>query len=50
MADYTIKNIPDNLWQQFRIMAIKRRTNLKYLILGMLEDEVDKYEREEGEK
>ena len=42
MADYTLKNMPNNFWRKVKALAAIRGLSIKKLIIGLLEKEVGK--------
>ena len=46
MAQYTMVNIEDDFWRRVKVMALMRGKSLKRLILDLLRDELEMYERE----
>jgi len=46
MATYAMKDIDDELWRKVRVMAYLRGKSMKRLILDLLRDELEMWERE----
>jgi hypothetical protein len=44
MKSYILKNVNPKLWQEVKILAIKKRTTIRELIIELLEKAVREYE------
>lgn len=43
MKSYILKNVNPELWQEVKILAIKKRTTIRELIIELLEKAVREY-------
>lgn len=48
--NFQIRNLDPALWLRFKVMATKRGRVINTLIHELLKKEVERFEREEGEK
>ncbi|MBA7557548.1 hypothetical protein ES705_50309 [subsurface metagenome] len=40
--EYRLTNIPEDLWHQFRVQCVQKKTTLRQKLLKMVEEEVAK--------
>ena len=43
----TIRNIPEELWQRLRVLAVERRTYISTLVIEAIRDYLERADQEE---